>query len=358
MSELQIALIGFGALLVAAVWGYNLWQDRKYRRHAVTMLPPENPDVLMAGREEISAVPREPTFADEPASAPPEESEPAAAVPLPAEWGDGRADCVLCVEFVDAVPGADLWSGRSGWSDRIDKPVQWLGLDANSGRWRLLLPQDPGAVTQLAAALQLVDRAGVVSEATLSAFLDGVHDLARRFAGLLELPDPDAVLARARELDAFCVAVDLQLALHVVPRQGSLGGMPGARLAPVLEACGLRPEGERHVAVDATGAENFSLACRVKGGGAFASLESAELADLVFSLDVPRVADGAAGFERMLACARQCAETLGGQLVDAHGKPLAETTIDAIRARIAELQAMMAAVDIPAGGVRALRLFA
>lgn len=376
MSELQIALIGFGALLVTGVWGYNLWQERKHRRRAEAMLPTDRaaPDVLMAGRAEEApaeraepvidapaAVPREPTFAapvDAPATPEAEAAEPAPAAPLPAEWADGRADCLLRVEFVDAVPGAELWAEQSAWSGRIDKPVQWLGLDAKSGRWRALLPQDQGAVTQLAAALQLVDRAGVVSEATLNEFLGGVHRLAQRFAGLVELPATAAVLARADELDAFCAGVDLQLALHVVPRQGSLNEMLGAKLRPVLEAGGLRLEGERYVAIDAAGAEVFSLVCRAATAFSPARLDAAALTDLLFSLDVPRVAAGAAGFERMIVCARQCAEALGGQLVDGHGKPLADATIDAIRARIDELQAKMAAMDIPAGGVRALRLFA
>jgi hypothetical protein len=374
MSELQIALIGFGALLVAGVWGYNLWQERKHRRRAEAMLPADRaaPDVLMAGREEApaeraepvidapGAVPREPTFDAVPVAPPESEaaSESAPVAPLPTEWADGRADCLLRVEFVDAVPGAELWAEQSAWADRIDKPVQWLGLDARSGRWRALLPQDQGAVTQLAAALQLVDRAGVVGEATLAEFLGGVHRLAQRFAGLVELPETAAVLARANELDAFCAGVDLQLALHVVPRQGSLNEMLGAKLRPVIEAGGLRLEGERYVAVDAAGAEVFSLVCRAATAFSPARLDAAALTDLLFSLDVPRVAAGAAGFERMIACARQCAEALGGQLVDGHGKPLADATIDAIRARIDELQAKMAAMDIPAGGVRALRLFA
>jgi FtsZ-interacting cell division protein ZipA len=69
------------------------------------------------------------------------------------------------------------------------------------------------------------------------------------------------------------------------------------------------------------------------------------------------VAAGAAAFERMIAFARQCAETLGGQLTDAQHKPLADATIAAIRVRIDDLQGQMAGMNIPAGGVRALRLF-
>ncbi len=364
MSELQIALIGFGVVLVVAVWAYNQWQDRKHRRRAEAMLPAGDagaPDVLMADREETSAaVLREPTFSEPPASL--VESATAAkaapAVPLPAEWADGRVDCLLRVEFVDAVPAAALWAAHAEWSRLLDKPVQWFGLDARSGRWRALLPNDVGSVSQFAAALQLVDRAGAVGLASLTTFLDGLRGIAQQHAGLVEMPEAETVLARANELDAFCAGVDLQLALHVVPRQGSLNEMLGAKLGPVLEACGLRIKGERHVAVDATGAEVFALACRARNAFSPAQLPTAALTDLIFSLDVPRVADGSAGFERMLECAGRCAEALGGQLVDAQGKPLPEVTRTAIRARIETIQATMAEAGIPAGGVRALRLFA
>jgi FtsZ-interacting cell division protein ZipA len=374
MSELQIALIGFGALLVALVWGYNLWQERKQRRSAEAAFPVSQPDVLMAGREaapeprvvDNAAVLREPTFAEpsfgpqdaapQPEAEAPTE-EPRQTVAVPAEWADGRADCLLRVEFVDPVSVSALWTEYSAWSQKLDKPVQWLGLDERTGRWRNLLPQDPGAVAQVAVALQLVDRAGPVAEASLTSFLQDVHRFAQSFSGLVELPDTVPMLAQARELDAFCAAVDLQLALHVLPRQGSLTEMVGAKLKPVIEAGGLKLEGERFVAVDAAGAETFALTCQAATPFSAARLDAQALTGLTFSLDVPRVAAGSAAFDCMIGFARQCAETLGGQLVDAQHKALSDATIAALRARIGELQAKMAQVGIPAGGMRALRLF-
>jgi FtsZ-interacting cell division protein ZipA len=371
MSELQISLIGLGVLLVAAVWGYNFWQERKQQRSVEAAFSAAQPDVLMAGRNEPneqrnepeldrSAVLREPTFgenvpAEKDVEPPIEDSR--AVVALPAEWADARADCLLRIEFVDAVPAASLWAEQAGWSQTLDKPLQWFALDERNGRWHTLLPQDPGTVAQVAVALQLVDRNGPLSEAMLTTFLGGVHQLAQRFSGLVELPEQAPVLARARELDAFCAAVDLQLALHVVPRQGSLNEMIGAKLKPVIDAAGLKLEGERFVAMDAAGAEAFALTCHAATEFSAAQIEAQALTALSFSLDVPRVADGVAAFERMIDFARQCAEALGGQLTDPQHKPLADAAISAIRSRIYELQAQMAKQDIPAGGVRALRLF-
>lgn len=385
MSELQISLIAFGAVLVAAVWGFNVWQERQHRRRAESLLPAQevqSADVLMAGREKSFAeggrsepgfdapvIPQEPTFADpveQPAAslaATESELPPVAAVtprvvPIPAEWADGSADCLMRIEFPDPVSAAAVWAEQSDWSARIDKPMQWLWLDGQEGRWRTLLPEDSHPVLQVAAALQLADRKGPVGDKTLADFVAGMHQLAQRYAGLVELPDQPAVLQRARDLDGFCAGVDLQLSLFVLPRQGSLTEMVGSKLPPEIEAAGLRLEGERFVAFDAAEAEVFALSCQAATAFSLSQLDTARLTALAFVLDVPRVASGPAGFDRMVACARRCAEVLGGQVVDAQKKPLAEATVNAIRQRIGELQAQMAARAIPAGGVRALRLFA
>ncbi len=165
------------------------------------------------------------------------------------------------------------------------------------------------------------------------------------------------MLAAARALDGFCAALDLQLALHVLPRQGSLNEIDGSKLKPLVAAAGLQLQGERFLALDDDGAEIFALGCLDAAGNAVVGLEAKSLADLVFSLDVPRVAAGATAFDRMIDCARRCAEAVGGQLADAHKKPLSAATSAALRSRIEELQAQMARQGIPAGEVRALRLF-
>lgn len=408
MSDLQMAMIALGVALVAAVWLYNRWVEKKHRQRAEQMLPKAQEDVLKVGEAmktepgvapslhdepairtmpeswqpqmptqsppaTPSAVPPEPSFMDPDLPLEPEmaslassaevdllldvEEQPqdAVSIPVPDEWGDGRADCLLRMEFVAPVPLPVLWEEHRDWSSRIDKPIQWLGLDEKSGHWRTLFPQDAGSVKHLAVALQLVDRLGAVSEETLKTFVDGASRLAQRFVGRVEAPSVAALLERAQELDAFCASVDLQLSVHVLPQ--STTHMPGALLKPLLDQSGLKLEGERFVAIDETGVEAFALICRSATSFPAERVEAMELIDLIFSLDVPRVSAGAQTFDRMIAFARQCAATLGGQLADAHRKPLPDATIATIRGRIEELQNRMADRGIAAGGVRALRLF-
>lgn len=395
MSDLQIALIALGVALVVAVWFYNLWQEKQQRKRAEQLLPKSAPDVLMAGQKTPSTEKTEPGFA-----APADEEDEAAVttlptirepgymdadlplepetqalgggsevdllldieeepvphqVPVPEEWGDGRADCLMHIEFVAPVPVNVLWEEHKDWSAHIDKPVQWLGLDAQTGHWRSLQARDAGRVSELAAALQLVDRQGVVSAEILSAFIDGVARLAQRFVGQVQTPDPAALLVRARELDAFCASVDLQLSVHVLP--GKTPHMSGAALKPLIDAAGLKLEGERFVAFETDATEAYSLICRSATNFPADRVADMELIDLIFSIDVPRVAQGTQTFDRMIAFAGRCAAALHGQLSDAHRKVLTDATVSVIRGRIEELQHRMAERGIAPGSLRALRLF-
>ncbi len=47
MSELQVGLLVVGAAVVAAVFLYNIWQERRYRREAEAGFAAQREDVLM-----------------------------------------------------------------------------------------------------------------------------------------------------------------------------------------------------------------------------------------------------------------------------------------------------------------------
>jgi FtsZ-interacting cell division protein ZipA len=74
-------------------------------------------------------------------------------------------------------------------------------------------------------------------------------------------------------------------------------------------------------------------------------------------LDVPRVADGQAALELMLALGVQLAQELGGTLVDDNRVPLNDNAVRAIQQQLQSIHARMEARGLPAGSERALRLF-
>lgn len=379
ISELQIALIGAGAAAVAAVWGYNAWQDRRHRKAADRIFNAEQGDALLPeSREPAIDERQEPRFADEvddpleplaeeqiaepevASRVEPIESEPIAASEpkpeLPVEWADDVADCVLRLVTAEPVSAPAVWVMQEAWAAGIGKPLRWLAHDEANDRWQRVDANDAGRYRDWAVALQLADRRGPVSDGELSRFFEGVQQIARKIEAPLELPAREEIILHAERLDQFCAELDIQFVLHVVEAQG--GVFSGTKLRGVAEAAGLVLEADGVFrARDSAGGELFTLANLGTERLDANSIKSLATNGLTLSLDVPRVAHGTLAFDRMLATARTLATSLGGALVDAQRAPLAEAMIAAIRAKTAELQQRMRDDGIVPGSTRALRLF-
>ena len=385
ISELQIALIGAGAAAVAAVWGYNAWQERRHRKAADRIFKGGQGDALLGGEQAaVAAVPptsdirREPGERQEPhvveqargspevvgraaaesaaAELPPAEPESALQPELPVDCADAVADCVLHLVATDQVPAPAVWAMQNGWAGELSKSLHWLARNDAAGAWRQIDAHDTGRYREWAVALQLVDRRGPVSDSELARFFDGMQQLAQHMAAALELPSRGATVLRAGRLDEFCAGVDIQFVLHVVEASG--GVFAGTKLRGVAEAAGLVLEADGVFrARDVGGGELFTVANLGAERLDAASIKSLATHGLTLSLDVPRVTDGTLAFDRMLATARQLAAVLGGVLVDAQRAPLADAMIAAIRAKTAELQQRMRDGGIAPGSTRALRLF-
>ena len=377
ISELQIALIGAGAVAVALVWGYNAWQDRQHRKTADRIFKGGQGDALLGGRQPIAGglpgpddgARQEPYFPEEadelsPAAGPagaaaevlPAEQESAPLPLLPAECADAVADCVLHLAAAEPLPAPAVWAMQNAWAGALSKPLHWLARTGGDGAWQPVDANDTGRYSEWAVALQLVDRRGPVSDGELARFFDGVQQLAKQAAASLELPSRGELVIRAGKLDEFCAGVDIQFVLHVVEATG--GVFAGTKLRGVAEAAGLVLEADGVFrARDADGGELFTVANlgaeRLEAG----SIRSLATHGLTLSLDVPRVTEGAPAFDRMLATAQQLAVSLGGVLVDAQRAPLAAAMIDAMRARTVGLQQRMRDGGIVPGSTRALRLF-
>lgn len=374
MNDLQIALVAAGAAAVAGVWGYNKWQERQHRKLAEKIFKGAQPDVLL-GDEDKATPPtshaargepderQEPGIGDVvPAVAPvvnePVEQAPAGSgglPPLPPEYADEIADCIVRLDFTEPLSAPGLWATQSRWAGHVGKPLSWLGYDEANGRWQHLSAHDAGRYSVICAALQLADRQGALSDSGLSAFLDGLRELAGQCSAVAELPVHDDVLMTARALDEFCAGVDLQLGVNIV----AVGEpFPGTKLRGLAEAAGLvLLEDGRFHSLDDARMTRFSLGNIGPELFERDSMKSLATQGVTLSLDVPRVADGPSVFDALLAVAEQLTHGLGGALVDAHGNRLDAEMIGGIRSKVAELQQTMARHRIPAGSVRALRLF-
>lgn len=401
MSDLQTSLVGLGVLLVVGVWGYNKLQERKYRKAAEKVFQNEQADVLIpeVGEDADTDTPalhdddaprepylppmdddvrREPVFSDSQAfeNEPAVESDaaaqfvpdvtnaetPATAAPAvatgrnapPPEWCDESTDLVAVLHFNDGIEVEDLRQSQAAMQAHQRVPLRAFVQVAHA-QWLPLESVGEGTCTHVWFALQLVDRRGALSTNDFESLRHAMQALASLRGGSLMFPDVAAMGEQARALDEFCAQLDLQLVLNVLDTGN--GAFVGTKIRGMAEAGGMRlAESGEFLAGDEAGNFLFALA---NMGEPFdpATLRNLQTHGLSFMLDVPHAADGGYAFERMLSSARQFATTLDASLVNAQRAPVNDAMVDGIRKKIMEIHEQMTLAGIPAGGVRARRLF-
>lgn len=271
-------------------------------------------------------------------------------------WADPLADCL--VSFVTRMPvlASSIQAAQGSLHNGLSKPVHWLARQDEMSPWFAMNEASSERYAHWLVSLQLVDRRGAISDAELGHFLDGLRQAARHLDIQIDFPSRSEMFLRAQELDRFCASVDVQFALSVVNAQG--GAFAGTKLRGVCEAAGLTLErdGLYHYR-NAAGESEFALGNLGNEPFDPAGMSSLATHGVSLFIDVPRVSDGTASFNRMVLVARQLAQGLGATLVDANRAPLSEQMIVTIRNKISELQQVLNTAGISPGGPRAMRLF-
>ena len=350
MSDLQIALVAIGLLVVGGVYAFNLWQERKLRQRLEQAFDGRRDDVLLNPATEPAVTRVEPRLGGEPKSAAEIVMAPAA------EGADPVIEFAADIEMNEPVGDAALRELLSQLAT-FGKPARLLGWDDRAGTWRVLDRSAHGDCRKLQAALQLVNRAGPVHAPQLNGFCDAVRAWAGRHGAQVEIADTAAALDAARELDAFCGEMDVAIGLNVVAQAGA--AFPGEQIeaAAVAAGFGLEADGLFHWR-DAGGLTLFTMENHEPEPFSGDRLATMQTPGLTLLLDVPRVADGAAALDRMTQAAVAIAEALGGFVVDDNRVPLQDAGVARIKAQLQRIYTAMAERRIPAGSLRAQRLFA
>ncbi|MDR2093423.1 MAG: ZipA [Azoarcus sp.] len=366
MDTLQIALIVAGIAVVATIVIFNKWQEGRHRRHADRAFPGPLPDTLLEYTEGgLPAAQGEADGEDESdggssvaegqkGSASTPSAKPRSQPPLPDRL-DPRLDCCIRIEAVEPIDVPRLWTAQAEMFDDLPRTLRWYAFDDRDNRWRRINANTTGAHHCFLAALQLVDREGVISENDFLRYVHGMQKLADQFRAVpAGIPSRIEVLGNARALDRFCAEVDVQIAVNIVSEKT----MSGARIFSLAEAEGLRLEGDG--AFHARASDKRTL--YVLNNGEHALFERTTLAalqtrHLSLVLDLPRVIDAASEFEDMMRFASHLAKTLGATIVDDNLQPFGAESLEAIRNRVRSYQMRMNEEGIPPGGSLARRLF-
>jgi FtsZ-interacting cell division protein ZipA len=362
MSQLQIALLIIGALVIAAVIIYNRVQEARFRKRAERSFRAPRTDALLepAGREERASAeriePQLPPGGDAPEFAGGARQEPQAPVLAapPDEPPASRIDYVGEIRAshpVSLQPVKDLLATIGPLAAR----TRLLGRTAD-GTWQPLDLSAPAEVSTVRIALQLVDRRGAVTGSDLSTLQSAIAVCAATLSASAEIPDPARFVEEAQALDALCAEADVEVGMNVIAPAGKPFG--GTRLRGVLEAAGFRlsPAGAFSYS-DPQGHVLFRVENIEQRPFSSENLRQLHTTGITLLLEVPRQRDGVRTFDQMVATGRQLAVSLGGALVDDNRTPVSEAGLEQIRAQLRAIYATMESKGIPGGSPDALRLF-
>ncbi len=358
ISEFQTSLIALGAAAVAGVFAFNKWQEWRHEKNTQKMFGAEHKDVLIDSARS-SRSPQESGASDAVVASteqPGTNAAAASAEPLdPALLeADPAVECVLSIDADEPIPGPVFWDAQKELFAGLSKSIRWIGAGAE-GQPVALGPNTGRAFHHLLGVLPLADRRGPLTTGDLDVVAKGMQRMGDRFLAVAPLPQADDVLARAHSLDAFCAGVDVQIGVNVVA-----AGQPFTWdiLAPLTVEQGLKvePDGLFH-ARDSGGRTLYTLGNLEPDLFVPGDMVGWKSGGVTLMLDVPRVPNGDQVFDRMMGMARRLADAVGGAVVDDNRVPLAEGSLELIRAKIQQFQRHMAEQGIPAGSGPALRLF-
>jgi FtsZ-interacting cell division protein ZipA len=342
MSELQVGLLGVGAVVVAAVFLYNKWQERRYRRKAEAGFASRHEDVLMRSGGAAQGVEAMLGSFDA--------AQDAAGVS--GQELSEILDFIVPIEAPEEVSAATLLGAATAEIERCSKSIGWEGFDEAAASWEPLNPDR--SYSRLRSGMQLVDRRGVADAEELAAFGAAIERAAASVGALATVPDPAPALAKARELDRFCGEADIRIAVHVV---SDAAAFSGTRLGGLAQAAGFEfdePDGKfRHR--DETGRVICTLANLEPSPFDVDGLRSLSTRGVTLELDVPQTPQGA--FAQFRDSVQFFARELNARIVDDNREPLGPAAFDAIGTQLQAVHGSMEARGIAPGGALALRLF-
>ena len=363
MTDLQISLIGVGIAIVVGVIAYNKWQEYRAKKHVERAFSDPVDDVLIGAQVDSSTERREPVLDDTVVSGLADSDQQ-----LPVQEETRTADNVVLVKTPE-IPVDDLIElpimlnlEESLRAEKIlphlqslrytgSKPVRFLGMPDNNDvpekNWQTIVPGN--SYRHLKACVQLANRNGALNEIEYSELLLRLRQIADAIGAEPEVPEMSDVIEKARQLYQFVADHDAKLGISI-----RSNGAPWqiVTLKTALEKQGFesRPDGQFVMKDRENGGILFSLSTN--------ELPASETATrLTLLMDVPCIAQEKDGFGQMVQCGKALCIRLDGALVDDGNQMLTDKFLDEISGQVNDFYKEMQESSVPAGSIRALKLF-
>jgi cell division protein ZipA len=245
---------------------------------------------------------------------------------------------------------------------KLNKARHLYGRHFDTAHWsELQLDPQSTQYGDLTLAIQLVDPRGPIDETELNIFIQLGLQLADALNRPTKLPQTvEEGLARAQELQQFCDTYDVIAGLHVVPATETAFSGRAVEMAARHAELELGAMNIFHMKNEvAPGSRHLFSMANLDESSSFdpAAWDTFETSGLTFFMSVPCTYHPGEVFNKMVAAAREIADTLGGRLQDQNRRPLADKGIAVIQHQIEEIEEKMRAFGIPPGCETALKLF-
>lgn len=395
MTSLHYTLIVLGICLVVAVFIYNAYQEHRSRKQAERIFgfhsgelrhdpvatdaaasgPISLTDASLYERHGDTRIDPRIDLTDDAApvadsDSPPAEvadsaaAEPSRPAPAPETNGqradlkpesplDGEIEYIARLRY--GQPMVLTFAALLDNLRRISKPIRLLGRRAD-GDWEPVLAHASRTYDTVELGLLLADRSGPASEVQLDTFCRRLYEFAAEHGGAVSCQDKTAALERAKALDTFCAEVDMLIGLNVISESGL--DFSSRVIQEQVAAAGLIQGADgRYGLRDETGQLVFTLAPHDEPPDT-SEHDGQGGVGLGLLFDVPRVAHGLEAFDRMARLGFDLAQRMDGQLVDDGGRRVSRESLAKDRKYLEAIYDHMVQRGIPAGGERALRLFA
>lgn len=233
-------------------------------------------------------------------------------------------------------------------------PVMLHGLTSDDKWLEIANAASTSTYKQIACSLQLADRGGPVAKSLLNKFQFAVEDTGLSLNTHVEWQGNGDPMQRAIELDQFCIEVDQMVSVHIA---GGETPIHGTKFKGLAEASGmlLKDDGKFHYY-----ANEIPLYAVIDTNNipfTSESLRSNVLKSITFQLEIPKVGNCEQVFNQMILNAQKIASSLSGNLVDDNQKPLGDLQIEKIRQQLRVIHATMVARGVMPGSPSSMRLF-